>query len=40
MGIGSQLPANGGIIRRAQIDSVPKPHNHINHALKSSVTAA
>lgn len=27
MGIGSQLPATGGIVRRAQIDSVPRPHD-------------
>jgi hypothetical protein len=26
MGIGSQLPVTGGIVRRAQIDSVPRAH--------------
>ena len=28
MGTGSSLPVTGGIIRRAQIDSVPKPKMH------------
>ncbi|ERF77084.1 glutamate synthase [Endocarpon pusillum Z07020] len=27
MGVGSQLPVTGGIIRRAQIDSVPRPQD-------------
>jgi hypothetical protein len=39
MGVGSQLPANGGIVRRPQIDSVPKPHIHINHALQTPVAS-
>jgi hypothetical protein len=36
MGIGSQLPVTGGIVRRAQIDSVPRPH----HVARPEVSAA